>query len=143
MFRRIRLSRRRFSAIFSNRRCISHCEAVCNQFVTSDAASPHDTARKRQRDSGAKGDTRDEIRLVHPTGFEPVTSAFGGQSLIPKMPENCGFCNSNMRNNTRIQREYRLTSPEFHRRTGASNSSGESLSKALFRFCQSGIFSLR
>ena len=26
--------------------------------------------------------------VAHPTGFEPVASAFGGQGLVPKMAEN-------------------------------------------------------
>ena len=36
--------------------------------------------------SGEIPNKTNELNLAHPTGFEPVTSAFGGKKLFPKFP---------------------------------------------------------
>lgn len=53
--------------------------------------------------------------MVHPTGFEPVASAFGGQTVPPLMAENRHFRPS-WAGSKRGQNPIRSRlSPEFHR----------------------------
>ena len=54
--------------------------------------------------------------MVHPTRFELVTSAFGGQGPMTYFAENCGFNAQIMQNRPRSNHEFVAFTPELHRR---------------------------